>query len=154
VTTTTRETRDRPARSWRTSLATFLRSNVTSLLTTAVDFGTLAALATGLHVNYVLATWIGTVFGSLSNFLINRYWAFHRPALGARSPKAGQFARFALVQVVASAFHTVGVWTLTRFAHFHYLESKLIAAVVVYLWWNYPMNLFFVFRPHRPRPVN
>src|SRR5207253_6330380 len=57
---TTTDTRDRPARSWRTSLATFLRSNVTSSLTTAVDFGTLAALATGLHVDYVLATWLGT----------------------------------------------------------------------------------------------
>jgi len=133
----------------RHSLATFVRSNATSLLTTVIDFGVLAGLASGLHVNYVVATWIGTVAGSLSNFLINKHWAF-----GARqSPYGGQFGRFVLVQLGSSVLNTGGVWALTRFVGLHYLESKLIAATVVYLGWNYPMNLYFVFRhPHAPAP--
>jgi len=135
----------------RPTLVTFLRSNVTSLLTTAIDFATLALLASGLHVEYVLATWLGTVAGSLSNFVINHYWAFEQPAAAARPPRAGQFARFVLVQAVASGLHTGGVWALTRFVGLHYLQSKLIAAVVVYLAWNYPMNLIFVFRWNRRR---
>jgi len=128
----------------RHSLATFLRSNATSILTTAIDYSVLAGLASGLGVNYVAATWVGTVAGSLSNFLINKHWTF-----GARrTPYAGQFARFFLTQVGASLLHTGGVWALTRFAGLHYLESKLITATAVYLGWNYPMNVHYVFR-HR-----
>jgi putative flippase GtrA len=130
----------------RHSLATFLRSNATSILTTAIDFSVLAGLASGLGVNYVAATWVGTVAGSLSNFFINKHWTFG----GARhTPSAGQFARFFLVQVGASLLHTGGVWALTRFVGLHYLESKLITATAVFLGWNYPMNVAYVYR-HRP----
>ncbi len=121
---------------------TFSRSTLTSLFTTALDFATLTSLVEALGVNYVLATWLGTVVGSLSNFTINRVWAFN-----ARDrPGRGQFVRFVLVQAGASLWHTLGVWLLTRFVGVPYQESKLIIAVVAYLGWNYPMNLWFVFR--------
>ena len=116
---------------------------VTSLFTTALDFATLTGLVEGLHVNYVLATWLGTVVGSLSNFTINRVWAFD-----ARSqPHAGQFFRFVIVQAAASLWHTAGVWALTRFVGIPYWESKVVISAAVYLGWNYPMNRWFVF-PH------
>jgi putative flippase GtrA len=124
---------------------TFSRSALTSLLTTALDFGTLTGLVELAGVDYVLATWLGTVVGSLSNFTINRLWAFD-----ARDrPGAGQFVRFLLVQVAASFLHTGGVWALTRFLGLPYQASKLIISVLVYLAWNYPMNRWFVFR--RPK---
>ena len=41
-------------------------------LTTALDFVTLTGLVELAGVDYVLATWIGTIVGSLSNFSINR----------------------------------------------------------------------------------
>ncbi len=54
---------------------TLPRSILTSLLTTAFDFGVLTSAVELVHVNYVLATWMGTVVGSLSNFAINKRWA-------------------------------------------------------------------------------
>jgi len=121
---------------------TFSRSALTSVFTTALDFGTLTALVELGGVNYVLATWLGTVVGSLSNFTINRIWAFD-----ARDrPPAGQFARFLLAQATASFLHTLGVWVFTRFLGLPYQVSKVIISVVVYLGWNYPMNRWFVFR--------
>jgi putative flippase GtrA len=121
---------------------TFSRSALTSLFTTALDFGTLTGLVELLGVDYVLATWIGTVVGSLSNFTINRIWAFD-----ARDrPQAGQFARFLLVQAGASILHTLGVWGFTRFLGMPYQASKIVISVLVYLGWNYPMNRWFVFR--------
>lgn len=121
---------------------TFSRSALTSLFTTALDFAALTGLVEWLGVDYVLATWLGTIVGSLSNFTINRVWAFE-----ARDrPGTGQFLRFVLVQAGASLWHTLGVWVLTRFAGVPYQESKLIIAVVAYLGWNYPMNRWFVFR--------
>jgi len=121
---------------------TFSRSALTSLFTTALDFGTLTGLVELAGVNYVLATWLGTVVGSLSNFTINRLWAFD-----ARDrPPAGQFGRFLLVQAAASLLHTGGVWFFTDLVGLPYQASKLIISVLVYLGWNYPMNRWFVFR--------
>ena len=45
---------------------TLPRSIVTSLITTALDFGVLTGAVELLHVHYVLATWLGTVVGSLA----------------------------------------------------------------------------------------
>jgi putative flippase GtrA len=121
---------------------TFSRSLLTSLFTTALDFGTLTGLVELVGVNYVLATWLGTVLGSLSNFTINRVWAFD-----ARDrPPTGQFARFLAVQAFASVLHTAGVWGFTRFLGLPYQASKVIISVLVFLGWNYPMNRRFVFR--------
>ncbi len=121
---------------------TFVRSALASLFTTALDFGTLTGLVELLGIDYVLATWLGTLVGSLSNFTINRVWAFD-----ARDrPGTGQFVRFLLVQAGSSLWHTLGVWVLTRFLGLPYQESKLIISVVAYLGWNYPMNRWYVFR--------
>ncbi len=121
---------------------TFSRNTLTSLFTTALDFATLTGLVELLSVNYVLATWLGTVVGSLSNFTINRVWTFD-----ARDrPRTGQFLRFLVVQGGASLQQTLGVWLITRFLDVPYLGSKLIISALVYLAWNYPMNRWFVFR--------
>jgi putative flippase GtrA len=127
--------------------AIFRRSVLTSLMTTALDFGTLVGLTELLRISYVLATWIGTVVGSLTNFAINKQWAF-----SARSAAAiPALGRFVLVQIGASALHTAGVWLLTRFGRLPYPVSKLVVATAVYLGWNYPLNRWFVFNPrHRP----
>ena len=119
----------------------FRRSTLTSLLTPVLDFGTLVGLTELAHVNYVVATWIGTVVGSLTNFSINKRWAFE-----AREIPAGPaLARFVAVQVGASALHTLGVWALTRFVRLPYPVSKLAVAATVYLAWNFPLNRWFVF---------
>jgi putative flippase GtrA len=131
-----------PVRSAGHLRGTFSRSALTSLFTTALDFGTLSGLVELFGVDYVLATWIGTVVGSLSNFAINRAWAFDV----RDRPRGAQFGRFLLVQAGASLLHTLGVWIFTRFAGLPYQASKVVISVLVYLGWNYPMNLWFVFR--------
>jgi putative flippase GtrA len=120
---------------------TFAKSTVTSIFTTALDFATLTGLVEGFGVDYVLATWLGTVVGSLSNFTINRLWAFD----ARDKPGSRQFLRFVLVQAAASLWHTLGVWGLTHFLGLPYLASKAMVSALVYLGWNYPMNRWFVF---------
>lgn len=126
-----------------TPRGTFSRNTLTSLFTTALDFFTLTGLVELVHIDYVLATWIGTVIGSLSNFSINRWWSFR----ASWQPRSGQFLRFVLVQAGASGLHTVGVWLFTRFVGLPYPASKLVVAGLVYLAWNYPMNRWVVFSP-------
>jgi putative flippase GtrA len=130
-------------------MATFGRSVATSLFTTALDFGTLVGLTELVGINYVAATWVGTVVGSLSNFGLNKVWAFS----AREAPAVPAFGRFAVVQAGASALHTVGVWALTRFGRLPYPVSKLVVATAVYLGWNYPLNRWFVFNPRHHRGV-
>src|ERR1700690_3426559 len=104
----------------------FLRSAATSVLTTALDFAVLIGSVELLHVNYVLATLFGTIVGALSNFTINKHWAFK----GSSIPLPSQLARFVLVQAGASGLQTLGVWLLTRFLKIPYQASKLIVAVL------------------------
>jgi len=117
----------------RTELATFSRS--------LLDFGALIGLTELAGVNYVLATWVGTIVGALANFAINKVWAFY--ARG--SPMIPTMTRFIAVQAGSSGLHTAGVWLLTRFARLPYPISKLVVAATVYLTWNYPLNRWFVF---------
>jgi putative flippase GtrA len=128
---------------------TFGRSLLTSLFTTALDFGTLIGLTELAGLNYVLATWLGTVVGSLANFAVNKLWAFSARA----APAVPALGRFVLVQAGASAWHTAGVWALTRFGRLPYPVSKIIVAAAVYLAWNYPLNRWFVFNPRHLRPA-
>jgi putative flippase GtrA len=123
---------------------TLPRSIITSLITTALDFGVLTASVEIFHIHYVFATWLGTVVGSLSNFAINKNWAFRGSPLSLRH----QLLRFVLVQSGSSGWQTLGVWLLTRFGGLPYLVSKTIIAAVVALGWNYPMNRAFVFSRH------
>ena len=122
----------------RTSLG---RSILTSVFTTALDFGTLLGLAELLHVNHVLATFLGTVVGFLANFTINRYWAFEAHA----GPIHWQFVRVLPVQAGSTGLQTLGVWVAERFVGLDLAVAKLVVASLVYLCWNYPMNRFFVF---------
>ena len=131
----------------------FSRSTLVSLFTSALDFLTLVLLVEKLGVSYVWATWIGTIVGSLSNFTINKLWAFE----AGRQELGPQFLRFLLVQTGSSTLQTLGVWLFTRFVGLPYEASKVIVAVLVYLGWNFPLNRLFVFRKaHRkvsPAPV-
>ena len=119
----------------------FVRNTLTSIFTTALDFGTLTGLVELAHVDYVVATFVGTVVGATSNFIINRHWSFAATHVAWH----GQALKMLPVQAGSSALQTLGVWLFTRFGRVPYMASKLIVSVLVYLGWNYPMNKHFVF---------
>jgi putative flippase GtrA len=124
------------------------RSVVTSIFTTALDFGTLLGLV-ALHVDYVVATFIGTVVGFLANFAINRHWAFD----AAQGSVHAQFVRVLPVQAGSTALQTVGVWLFAGTILMRLWLAKLVVSALVYATWNYPMNRFWVFRSKVGRPV-
>jgi len=123
----------------------FARSTLTSLFTTALDYLTLVALVEIAHVHVALATFLGTVVGSLSNFVVNKYWAFDAGAL----PVERQFPRFIAVQAGSSFWNTAIVWVLYAALAVPYPIGKVIAAATVYLGWNFPLNRFWVFKEAR-----
>lgn len=121
----------------------FAKNTITSIFTTGLDFGTLTTLVELFGVNYIVATFIGTVIGATSNFILNRAWSFE----ATHEPWTRQALRMLPVQVGSSGLQTLGVWLFTRFAGLPYFASKLVTSTLVYLGWNYPMNRYFVFTP-------
>jgi len=115
---------------------TFLRNSLTSTFTIGLDFFTLTGLVELAGVNYVLATWIATVVGSLSNFSINRWWTFRV----SWQPRSMQFLRFVLVQVAASGLHTGGVWIFARLLLLRCPVGNVLVLVLVYLGVEYSLN--------------
>jgi putative flippase GtrA len=125
-----------------TNIPSFPRSVITSIFSTGVDFVTLLALVERVGLDYKLATFIGTIVGFLTNFTINRFWAFE-----ATSGHLGwQFARVLPVQAGSTGLQTLGVWVFVRFVDLRLSLAKVVVSVLVYLCWNYPMNRFWVFR--------
>ena len=127
---------------------TFGRSVLTSIFSTAVDFATLMGL-NALGVDYKLATAIGTITGFLTNFTINRYWAF----AAREGALHWQFVRVLPVQAGSTLWQTLGVWGAVAGAGMRLWLAKLVGAALVYLGWNYPMNRYFVCRGKPAEPV-
>ncbi|MFT3697465.1 MAG: GtrA family protein [Kofleriaceae bacterium] len=122
-------------------MTTFTRSILVSIFTTALDFATSILFVEAFGLNHELAVFIGTVIGFLANFSLNRWWAFeaHEGHLG------WQFVRVLPVQAGSSALRPAIVWVFEKLA-IKYWIANLVAAAIVYLVWNYPMNRWFVFR--------
>lgn len=121
--------------------STFGRSVITSIFSTAVDYGVLNALYYWLHVDYRIATFIASTIGFLTNFTLNRWWAFE-----AREGKLHwQFVRSLPIQVGSTTWQVLGMWLFVDGFGVAVWISKLIVAMLVYLGWNYPMNRHFVF---------
>jgi putative flippase GtrA len=123
-------------------VSAFAKNTITSVFTTALDFGTLTGLVELCHVDYVIATLVGTIVGATSNFFINRHWSF----AATHGAVHHQALRMLPVQAGSSGLQTLGVWLFTRFAGLPYFASKLVVSALVYLGWNYPMNRYWVFR--------
>lgn len=119
----------------------FSRATLTSLAATVVDFGSLYLLVERGHVYYVLATAMAAVFGAITNFTLNKYWAFEHH----HGRVTTQGFKYALVSGVSLILNTGLVFCFTEFGQLRYLVSKAISAVAVGWGWNYPMHRYFVF---------
>ena len=120
---------------------TFSKAQLTALSATAVDFGALYSLVEHAHVHYVAATAMGAFAGAVTNFLLNRYWAFE-----SRSDRIRlQGFRYGLVAAGSLGLNTGLVFFFTEFGRLRYLTSKVIAALLVGWVWNYPLHRYYVF---------
>jgi putative flippase GtrA len=123
-------------------LRTFLKANATAIAATVVDFSTLFVLVEFVRVYYVFATACGAFLGAVTNFSLNRIWAFRD---GVHPMLHVQGLRYAIVSAASMALNTLLVYSITEYLHVQYLGSKAFAALLVGWFWNYPMHRYFVF---------
>lgn len=124
----------------------FHRSQVAALAATVVDFGSLVLLVEFVHVWYVAATAMGAFFGAVTNFLLGRHWAFHPGAPERLDDIRGQARRYALVSAGSLALNTLGVYLFTDIGGLRYIASKATVAILISVFFNFPLQRAFVFR--------
>ena len=112
---------------------------------TVLDLGLLVLLV-GHHVAIPAATFVATLAGAATNFVMNKYVAFRD-----RAPVAlGQVARFGFVAAVAALLTATAMKLMTMTLAVPVVVAKLTFAAVVFALWTYPAQRRLVF----PRPIH
>ena len=120
----------------------FIKSQVSSFLSTVVDFGVTILLKEVAGWWYLAGTAAGTLAGGMTNFEIGRHWVYKAGMV----PPLKQAWRYLLVWSGSMLLNVGSVFLLTSVARFHYLISKIIVSVVVSILFNYVLQKKFVYR--------
>lgn len=107
-----------------------------------VDYGLLYALTEYAHLYYLLSATLSFLAGLFVNYLVSKWWVF---SLSKFDRKGIEFALFALVGVVGLLLNNLLMWLLTAGVGIYYMYSKLVAALVVYMW-NFLARKYWVFK--------
>ena len=135
----------------------FLRAQLSSQLSTLLDFVVTILVRALFGMYYVGASFIGSVCGGIFNCIVNYKWVFH-----SRDKRKRYVAMKFLIVWIGSIFlNTGGTYLLTEslrkipwvrdtlqyYFEDYFLVPKIIVAVLVGFLWNYQMQRLFVYRP-------
>lgn len=106
-----------------------------------IDFSSLFILTEAFHIHYLVSAAIAFLIGLLINYSISVKWVFNQRKLTSRK---NEVLIFAGIGVVGLGLNEVIIWLCTEIFLFHYLVSKIVSAVLVYLW-NFFVRKFSLF---------
>lgn len=119
----------------------FLKAQLSSFISTIVDFGVTILLKEGCGLWYLFSTSAGSILGGVTNFELSRRWVFKVAAIRPGS----QAVRYFLVWVGSILLNIGGVFALTSIGHLNYLLSKICTTVIVGISFNFFLQKKFVF---------
>ena len=126
-----------------------MRYTVVGGLASLVDVGLLVGLTTVMGVYYLHAATIALGCGLLTSYLCSVAWVFQERTW--RNPLV-EMGLFTLIGGIGLLGNGALMWGLTEYAHLHYLCSKMVAALVVFLW-NFLAKKYVLFhRSPRRQP--
>lgn len=96
-----------------------------------VDFALLYILTEYCHFYYIASATISFIAGLLVNYIISILWVFR--GFGSVN-RFQEFLFFALIGVIGLGINAGLLWVITDCFGVYYMLSKLITAVIVYLW--------------------
>lgn len=124
-------------------ITSFLRYNVSACTASICDFLMLVFCKEILGIYYVTATFFGAVTGASVAFILGRNWTF----FNKEGQVSSQGFRFFLVVSGSVLLNTIGVYFFTDVLLVpHYTISKVLVAAMVGVFYNFPMQRYFVFR--------
>jgi putative flippase GtrA len=109
-----------------------------------VDFGLLFLLTEFAGLYYLASATCSFLAGLLVNYYISTIWVF-----GSSPYKKGmEFLLFAIIGIIGLGLNDVLIWVFTEKAGLYYMLSKLLTAVLVYLW-NFLGRRYLIFNKEK-----
>ena len=105
------------------------------------DFSTLYILTEYFNIHYLISAAIAFLLGLTINYFLSIMWVFQKRSLKS---KYIEFIVFALIGIIGLTLNEFIIWFFTEIVNIHYLLSKLISTVFVYLW-NFFIRKYFLF---------
>lgn len=112
-------------------LVEFFRYGFVSVVSLAVDFGGLYALTEFAGLHYLLSAAVSYSAGLVVSYLLSVLWVFPKSRLKSR---AAEFSVFVVIGLAGMGLNELLLWLLTDVLLFSYLASRLISAVIGYIW--------------------
>lgn len=114
----------------RTSIQLF-RYTLVGGVAYSIDISSLFLITEFLHVHYLISAAIAFFLGLITNYSLSVKWVFNKRT---QKNKLSEFAIFSLIGLVGLALNELFIWFFTEYFLFHYLISKILSTVFVYLW--------------------
>ncbi|MCK5591255.1 MAG: GtrA family protein [Candidatus Pacebacteria bacterium] len=106
------------------------------------DFGSLFVLTEYFNIYYLISAAIAFLVGLTINYYLSIAWVFGKHSIKS---KLMEFVIFTCIGFIGLALNEFFIWIFTERGNIHYLHSKLIATVFVYLW-NFFVRKYTLFR--------
>ena len=119
----------------------FFRSTFVGAIATVADMGLLYILTDFAHIHYLISTGIAFILGTIVNYVLSIFWVFKEKKLKS---KAAEFIIFSIIGVIGLLLNELFMWLFTDIAGLHYLLSKIIATIIVFLF-NFLTRKKFLF---------
>ena len=120
----------------------FWKVNIAAILASLADFLFTFLLKYIGHIDAVLASILGTIFGGVINFLIGRVWVFKT----SQTNFSEQGKKYFLIWLGNLLLNASGVYLLIKIMGVQYLIAKMITAITVAIGYNYPLQKGYVFK--------
>lgn len=126
-------------------MKTFFKFQISSFVSTIVDFSVTFLLTENLKILYIISSVIGYISGGITNFSINKKWVFR-----INDPKnSNRLLRYAIVWISSLVTNTLILFLLTHFGKFNYKFSKIIASLIVGITLSFIAQKKIVFYAHQ-----
>lgn len=106
------------------------------------DYGCYFLLSYVLNINYLIAAIVGFILGTSVNYIISKYLVFQ----GEPKSRIAEIALVFVISGVGLIILEIGLYVFTAKIGIHYLISKLIMTVLVFLWNFFARKLFMYSR--------
>jgi len=120
----------------------FWKVNIAAIIASLADFLFTFLLKYIGHLDAVLASILGTIFGGVINFLIGRVWVFKT----SQTNFSEQGKKYFLIWLGNLLLNASGVYLLIKIMEVQYLIAKMITAITVAIGYNYPLQKGYVFK--------
>ncbi len=107
-----------------------------------IDYCSLIALVEIFNMHYLTASLFGFLIGFLTSYVLNVTWVFDKRTF---KNKYLEIFIFAVIGIAGLMINQYIVWFFTESIKFHYLFSKLIATMGIFVW-NFFARKYILFR--------